>query len=77
MLDKLQRPDGSIAQGRLCKSLARSIASAFGEGVLPQAYEDQASLVRVAQAQVEACEDELASQAAELEALQVGCSCRG
>ena len=45
--------------------------------MLPQAYEDQASLVRVAQAQVEACEDELASRAAELEALQVGCSCHG
>lgn len=36
-----------------------------------QAYEDQVSLVRVAQAQVEACEDELNSRAAELDALQV------
>ena len=37
-----------------------------------QAYEDQVSLVRVAQNQVEACEDELASRGAEIEALQVG-----
>ena len=36
-----------------------------------QAYEDQVSLVRVAQAQVEACEDELNSRAAELDSLQV------
>ena len=36
-----------------------------------QAYEDQVSLVRIAQAQVEACEDELNSRAAELDALQV------
>ncbi len=36
-----------------------------------QAYEDQVSLVRVAQAQVEACEDELNSRVAELDALQV------
>ena len=37
-----------------------------------QAYEDQVSLVRVAQNQVEACEDELASRGAEIDALQVG-----
>ena len=37
-----------------------------------QAYEDQVSLVRVAQNQVEACEDELASRGAEVDALQVG-----
>ena len=36
-----------------------------------QAYEDQVSLVRVAQNQVEACEDELATQGAEIDALQV------
>ena len=36
-----------------------------------QAYEDQVSLVRVAQNQVEACEDELASRGAEIDALRV------
>ncbi|BDA48736.1 hypothetical protein COCOBI_12-4180 [Coccomyxa sp. Obi] len=35
-----------------------------------QAYEDQVALVRMAQSQVEACEDELAARTAEIEALQ-------
>ncbi|KAK9917746.1 hypothetical protein WJX75_007750 [Coccomyxa subellipsoidea] len=35
-----------------------------------QAYEDQVALVRMAQSQVEACEDELAARNAEIEALQ-------
>jgi hypothetical protein len=41
-------------------------------GLLSQAYEDQVALVRMAQSQVEACEDELAARNAEIEALQVG-----
>ena len=44
------------------------------EIIFAQAYEDQVSLVRVAQNQVEACEDELASRGAEIDALQVGTS---
>lgn len=40
-----------------------------------QAYKDQASLVRVAQAQVEACEDELTARATEMDALQVNALC--
>ena len=42
--------------------------------VLAQAYEAQVSLVRVAQNPVEACEAEVASRGAEIDALQVGMS---
>lgn len=36
-----------------------------------QAYQEQVALVRMAQSQVEACEDELAARNAEIEAFQV------
>ncbi len=52
-------------------SLGRHGLAMLTSGVITQAYEDQVALVRMAQSQVEACEDELAARNAEIDALQV------